>query len=539
MRRKQEEYWRRDFHLPTRVRRDATEEAGASDDRCCRIGGVLVALLLGVLGLAFEEEVGAFFLARDIRGGARRAHEAVRAKRVDERPFDDAPPSPNPARLGTRVDLPASLEDGDGSVGHKHAWGEGDEYGEELRAIKKEMGGKNVMAAHVPSLTPILKSALDAAEAKGATAFFAWKRVKPDCVVTEAAAMHSARQIRGAKLVMSPYPHVQVFNIFPDALYACIVQKLPPGDDAYLRLKEGVDRFMVNLYDRKTAGTKADDKTWAERKGKGGFDSKFWRQLGKVYASSPSIRDAWIDKFAPTLAIRHPNVDARVKNSIHTKMELNRDRAGYEIGPHTDSQGKWVTTLYYLAKDLEHENTGTCVVRSKSGREQKGASDWEDWRDPDFEVAEQARYVPNSVFAFAPCYSSWHAVRMASLTHLYLVFHSFPWFLLATSTAPSFYSSRVESRDGRTSVSLPFGAEDDGRGGICPRHDSNLPHGGDEIGAEKEVSEATRPGRFVDRRGDKKGKERVGLGPNAHPRPKDPGSRKLMRRSKARGCLNI
>jgi|AntAceMinimDraft_1070359.scaffolds.fasta_scaffold28598_2 hypothetical protein len=34
------------------------------------------------------------------------------------------------------------------------------------------------------------------------------------------------------------------------------------------------------------------------------------------------------------------------------EVELNRDRVGYEIGPHTDSQAKWVTTLYYLAKDL-------------------------------------------------------------------------------------------------------------------------------------------------------------------------------------------
>lgn len=57
------------------------------------------------------------------------------------------------------------------------------------------------------------------------------------------------------------------------------------------------------------------------------------------------------DKFAPTLNIRRDNYEA-VKSSIHSKMELNRDRAGYEIGPHTDSQGKWVTTLYYLAKDL-------------------------------------------------------------------------------------------------------------------------------------------------------------------------------------------
>ena len=36
----------------------------------------------------------------------------------------------------------------------------------------------------------------------------------------------------------------------------------------------------------------------------------------------------------------------------HYGMELNRDRSGYQIGPHTDSELKWVTTLYYLAKDL-------------------------------------------------------------------------------------------------------------------------------------------------------------------------------------------
>jgi hypothetical protein len=41
-----------------------------------------------------------------------------------------------------------------------------------------------------------------------------------------------------------------------------------------------------------------------------------------------------LDKFAPTLNIRHNDYHS-VKRNIHTKMELNRDRAGYEIGPHT------------------------------------------------------------------------------------------------------------------------------------------------------------------------------------------------------------
>ena len=40
---------------------------------------------------------------------------------------------------------------------------------------------------------------------------------------------HTVAAIKAARLVMDPYPHVQVFNVFPDALYACMMQKLPPG----------------------------------------------------------------------------------------------------------------------------------------------------------------------------------------------------------------------------------------------------------------------------------------------------------------------
>jgi len=40
--------------------------------------------------------------------------------------------------------------------------------------------------------------------------FLAWKRVEPDCKVTKEAALHTARRIKEAVVVMEPYPHVQV-----------------------------------------------------------------------------------------------------------------------------------------------------------------------------------------------------------------------------------------------------------------------------------------------------------------------------------------
>ena len=47
------------------------------------------------------------------------------------------------------------------------------------------------MKAFIPRTTNILKGALDAAEDKGATEFFTWMRVDPDCQVGDAEAMHT------------------------------------------------------------------------------------------------------------------------------------------------------------------------------------------------------------------------------------------------------------------------------------------------------------------------------------------------------------
>ena len=38
---------------------------------------------------------------------------------------------------------------------------------------------------------------------------------------------HTVRQIQNAEIVMDPYPHVQVMDVFPDNLYACMMQHLP------------------------------------------------------------------------------------------------------------------------------------------------------------------------------------------------------------------------------------------------------------------------------------------------------------------------
>ena len=224
-------------------------------------------------------------------------------------------------------------------------------------------------------------------------------KIKPEWV------QHTAQKISRASVVSEPYEHVQIFDVFHPDMYACMLRKLPVSDEPYERLKPGVNRFMISLYDYKKKAKRKKNKTIQD-----GFDADFWKEFGRVF-SGKSFRDRWLALFDRTLTLRNPSWRNYAARELAFKVELNRDRDRYEIGPHTDSHGKWVTMLYYLPKDDTHESDGgTAVIRSKSRREQFGDSTWESWTDPDFEVVRRARYVPNSVFAFAPCLSSWHAV---------------------------------------------------------------------------------------------------------------------------------
>ena len=227
-------------------------------------------------------------------------------------------------------------------------------------------------------------------------------KIKPEWV------QHTAQKISRASVVSEPYEHVQIFDVFHPDMYACMLRKLPVSDEPYERLKPGVNRFMISLYDYKKKAKrkkKKNNKTIQD-----GFDADFWKEFGRVF-SGKLFRDRWLALFDRTLTLRNPSWRNYAARELAFKVELNRDRDRYEIGPHTDSHGKWVTMLYYLPKDDTHESDGgTAVIRSKSRREQFGDSTWESWTDPDFEVVRRARYVPNSVFAFAPCLSSWHAV---------------------------------------------------------------------------------------------------------------------------------
>ena len=234
---------------------------------------------------------------------------------------------------------------------------------------------------------------------------------------------YTANKIANATMKNDPYQHVYISEIFHKDVYRCMMDHLPTNNKAYGRLKAGVERYMITLLSNKRSmpgKTSSSGKfvpLLSRDKDRHGFDADFWGAFAKAFGSE-RFRDLWLNLFDNTLSLRKADWRSFAGSNLGFKMELNRDRGGFEIGPHTDSHGKWVTALYYLPRQ-ERVGGGTCVVRSRSGRVQHGDSSWETWNDPDFEIVDRAAFHPNSVFAFAPCQSSWHAVERMSSSAAY------------------------------------------------------------------------------------------------------------------------
>eukprot|EP00959_Pyramimonas_sp_CCMP1952_P277100 5792474-Pyramimonas_sp.AAC.1 len=80
------------------------------------------------------------------------------------------------------------------------------------------------------------------------------------------------------------------------------------------------------------------------------MDVGFWTEFAKLFANK-ELGQTWLAKFYPTLQYR--KIEQRMNQwgkSYWYTMSLGRDLKGYNIGPHTDTADKWVTTLFYLPK---------------------------------------------------------------------------------------------------------------------------------------------------------------------------------------------
>jgi len=136
------------------------------------------------------------------------------------------------------------------------------------------------------------------------------------------------------------------------------------------------------------------------------IDKSWWSSFASMLATR-ELAKAWVELFDVTTSRRY-NKTAESTKFLY-RLDLSRDMTGYQIGPHTDTDKKWVTTLFYLPSSAKHANVGTTLLKSTTGRtQQKGTKHMK--FGPEWEAVFAAPFVPNSVMAFAPCWHSWHYV---------------------------------------------------------------------------------------------------------------------------------
>jgi hypothetical protein len=214
---------------------------------------------------------------------------------------------------------------------------------------------------------------------------------------------HVVDRLRASEVVLEPYPHYYLENVFPDDFYQALLSHLP-GSTAYQNLFEvttlKLDHFRYR--DQRDLSDGWTEKLPAELK-------DFWNRFNEWFLG-PDLAEAVLDSFAEPLRARLG--DKESWPAVSVESQLIRHRAGYFLGPHSDLHTKLVVLLVYLAPDESGAHLGTSLYRPKDPS--FTCSNSAHYPFEDFVRVKTALYKPNSLLAFLRSDISFHGVEPLS-----------------------------------------------------------------------------------------------------------------------------
>jgi len=194
--------------------------------------------------------------------------------------------------------------------------------------------------------------------------------------------------IEDGKASTQPFYHLEFDRIFPDDVYAEMLDALPvaadyrplPGRSGGNILPDGRStRVKIDLFPEYTRHLPNGKRT-------------VWDLVGRALCSG-EVQAAFVRRLAPGLERRFGPRYAEV--GMYPIPVLTRDIPGYRITPHTDTQWKGITVQLYLPRDASATHIGTIF----HGRQPDGT----------LTRATQMRFAPNSGYAFAVGDNTWHS----------------------------------------------------------------------------------------------------------------------------------
>lgn len=211
----------------------------------------------------------------------------------------------------------------------------------------------------------------------------------------------------------SPFPHVVISEIFPDAVFAEITRLNPfrdsPGAEWLPREASSNVSARTPYHARKQIDLRA-----AEVSDVSSAVGAFWRGLRECF-----LADHW---FTRLVVVKYPDYfrlrfgDLVGENDFYelmqTELFLQRHEAGFRIGPHTDLPTRIFTCIFSFAERDGFEEYGTQLLAHKDRLVRCWGADHHS--EGDFVVRKVVPYRPNGFLLFFKTRHSFHAVAPIS-----------------------------------------------------------------------------------------------------------------------------
>ena len=199
-------------------------------------------------------------------------------------------------------------------------------------------------------------------------------------------------------MLLDPYAHFCLDNIFPDEYYRALLENLPASvsyENLYevttLKLDHFRHRDQRDMNDGWTRELPTHQKEFWDD-----FDSWF---LGEEMAHA--VLQTFPDQMHARFGAEWP--------AVSVESQLIRHRSGYFLGPHSDLHTKLVVLLIYLAPDESTAHLGTSLYRPKDPSFSCPNSTHYEFED--FIKVKTAPYKPNSLLAFFRSDVSFHGLE--------------------------------------------------------------------------------------------------------------------------------
>ena len=194
--------------------------------------------------------------------------------------------------------------------------------------------------------------------------------------------------IEAARAVEKPFFHLEFDRVFPDDVYAAMVDHMPssadyrplPGRNKGNIREDGTStRVKIDLFPEYTRHLPPEKEA-------------IWDLVGRALCSA-EVQAAFMRRLAPGLRRRFG--DDYAETGMYPIPVLTRDIPGYLITPHTDTRWKGITVQLYLPRDDNNTHIGTIFHD----------------RLPDGSLpkATQMKFARNSGYAFAVGDNTWHS----------------------------------------------------------------------------------------------------------------------------------